>query len=371
LDPQAVTFPKLFRAAGYDTGFIGKWHLNGGGRSAFIPRERRQGFDYWKALECTHDYNRSFYYADAPEKLTWEGYDAIAQTADARQYLRQHAQSAKPFLLFLCWGPPHNPYNTAPERYRTNYQASGIVLRPNVPAAGAEQARAAAAGYYAHCTALDDCMGQLLETLRETGLASNTIVVFTSDHGDLLGSHGAYDKQQPFDESIRVPLLFRWPAGWGMTARSADAPFNSEDFMPTLLSLCGLEKPNSVEGLDYAPFLRGGKSPSDGSTLITCVAPFGNWERRHGGREYRGLRTTRHTYVRDLSGPWLLFDNQTDPHQTNNLVGQRGSTSLETELDATLTRKMKAAGDEFLPGDAYVKKWGYHVDANGTVRYEN
>ena len=79
--------------------YIGKWHVDGHGRSEFIPRERRQGFDYWKVLECTHDYNHSAYYADGPEKLHWEGYDAIAQTRDAQQYLRDHAQSQKPFLL--------------------------------------------------------------------------------------------------------------------------------------------------------------------------------------------------------------------------------------------------------------------------------
>jgi len=114
LNPEATTIAKVLQAAGYDTGYIGKWHLNGDGRSNFIPRERRQGFDYWKVLECTHDYNRSAYYADGPEKLYWEGYDAIAQTRDAQQYLRGHAHAEKPFFLVLAWGPPHDPYFTAP-----------------------------------------------------------------------------------------------------------------------------------------------------------------------------------------------------------------------------------------------------------------
>ncbi len=105
LSPDALTLPKVLVRAGYDTGYIGKWHLNGDGRSAFIPRERRQGFDYWKALECTHDYNHSVYYSDNPEKLVWEGYDAAAQTRDAQRYLRDHAGSKKPFFLFLAWGP--------------------------------------------------------------------------------------------------------------------------------------------------------------------------------------------------------------------------------------------------------------------------
>lgn len=122
LSPAAVTIAKVLAEAGYDTGYIGKWHLNGDGRSAFIPRERRQGFDYWKALECTHDYNQSFYYADSPEKRVWEGYDAVAQTRDAQRYLRDHARSGKPFFLFLAWGPPHDPYQTAPQHYREDYR---------------------------------------------------------------------------------------------------------------------------------------------------------------------------------------------------------------------------------------------------------
>src|SRR5204863_3118871 len=107
LNPNAVTISKVLHSAGYDTGFIGKWHINGDGRSSFIPRERRQGFDYWTVLECTHDYNHSSYYADGPEKLQWEGYDAIAQTRDAQKYLREHSAGKKPFFLVLAWGPPH------------------------------------------------------------------------------------------------------------------------------------------------------------------------------------------------------------------------------------------------------------------------
>ena len=372
LNPHAVTIAKVLDRAGYDTGYIGKWHLNGEARSAYIPRERRQGYEYWKVLECTHNYNHSFYYAgDNTNKLLWKGYDAIAQTRDAEQYLRDHATSDKPFFLFLSWGPPHNPYQTAPAKYRAKYQPDQMILRPNVPAADSGQARKDLAGYYAHCSALDDCVGALMQTLRATGLASNTIVIFTSDHGALLGSHGQYHKQQAYDESIRVPLLLRWPAGLGTRARSPDALISTKDIMPTLLGLCGVAIPKTVEGLDYSGYLNGGKNPSDGATLISCMAPFGEWDRRRGGREYRGVRTERYTYVRDLKGPWMLFDNQTDPYQTNNLVNTPGNAKLQAKLEAVLTRKLQASGDHFRPAADYIKKWGYKVDANGTVPYTN
>lgn len=372
LNPSAVTIAKVLDQAGYDTGYIGKWHLNGSERSAYIPRDRREGFDYWKVLNCTHDYNHSYYYAgDDTNKLLWKGYDAIAQTEDAEQYLKAHARGTKPFFLVLSWGPPHNPYETAPARYRALYQPEKIQLRPNVPDAGRQAAQRAAAGYYAHCTALDDCFEQLLATLKQTGLASNTIVVFTADHGDLLGSHGGYDKQQPYDEAIRVPLLVRWPAGLGTTGRQLDALISSEDMMPTLLGLCGVTIPKTVEGTDYSGYLRGGKNPSDETALISCPAPFGNWDRQRGGREYRGLRTARYTYVRGLDGPWLLFDNQADPYQTNNLANQPAQAKLQAELDAQLQRKLKENGDRFLPAADYIKQWGYEVNKNGTVPYTN
>ena len=370
LNPDAITFPKVLKAAGYDTAAIGKWHIDGHGRSAFIPRERRQGFDYWKVLECTHHYTDSIFYGDTAEKRHWSGYDALDQTRDACEFLRSREKGAKPFLLWLAWGPPHDPYLTAPAKYRALYDPAKLTLRPNVPANLEAQTRKNLAGYYAHCSALDDAMGELLRTLRESRLASDTILVFSADHGDMLGSQGLWKKQKPFDESARVPMLVRWPAAFGTEARQLAAPINSEDVMPTLLGLAGVAIPPRVEGLDYSAHLRGGPSPGDGATVLTCVAPFGEFERRNGGREYRGLRTAQHTYVRDLNGPWLLFDNDADPYQQKNLVDQPAHAALQAELDAQLTRKLKANGDAFLTGAEYIRQRGYIVDANGTAPYE-
>jgi len=129
--------------------------------------------------------------------------------------------------------------------------------------------------------------------------------------------------------------------------------------------------PSTVEGLDFSGYLRGGKNPSDGAALITCPHPFGQWSRKRGGREYRGIRTGRYTYVRDLEGPWILFDNRKDPYQFENLINRPDQAKLQAELDAILNRKLREAGDEFLPGSEYIKKWGYKVNASGTVPYKN
>ena len=371
LSDRAVSLAGAFKNAGYDTAYVGKWHVNANGRSNYIPPENRQGFDYWKVLECTHNYNNSFYYAnDSDEKLTWEGYDAIAQTRDVQEYIENH-DSENPFLLALSWGPPHAPYETAPEKYRAMYRPEDVPLRENVPVESEANAREWIAGYYAHCTALDDCMGDLLQTLDDKGIADDTLLLFFSDHGDMLGSQGSAKKQQPWDESIRIPFLLRWPAQFGMEGREISDPIDIPDIMPTLLGLCGIDVPDTVAGLDFSAYLRGGENPSDGAALLQCPQPFGQWTRDRGGREYRGLRTGQYTYVRSLDGPWLLYDNEADPFQLNNLIDDPEYADVRRELDAWLQRRLDARGDEFLPGADYIRQWGYTVNESGTVPYAN
>ncbi|MBN9693669.1 MAG: sulfatase [Verrucomicrobia bacterium] len=370
LSTNAVTLAKVLRQAGWQTGAIGKWHLDGQGRSAFIPPERRQGFDYWKVQECTHDYTNSTYYSDSPTPRRWEGYDALSQTKDATAYIRTQAQSGQRFFLWLAWGPPHDPYHTAPERFRALYDPARLILRSNVPPAFEQATRKSLAGYYAHCSALDEALGELLSTLESTGQSTNTLFLFTSDHGDMLGSHGLWKKQKPFDESARVPFLLRWPAGLGASARTVDAPINSEDVMPTLLGLLRLPRPPSVEGLDFSDHLRGGPAPGDGAALLACLSPFGEFERRTGGKEYRGIRTARFTYVRDLHGPWLLFDHQADPYQLNNGVGQASWATVQADLEQRLQEKLAAQQDTFRTGPEYIRQWSYRVNQHGTVPYQ-
>ena len=370
LDTNAVSLAKVMAKAGYRTAYIGKWHLNGPGRSSFIPKgNRRQGFQYWKVLECTHNYNHSIYYADTPDTLLWEGYDAIAQTKDARKYIMEHSNEEKPFILFLSWGPPHGPYHTAPQKYKDLYDPAKIQLRPNVPGDMQEKVKNDISGYYAHCTALDDMVGLLRKTLQETGLDDNTIILFVSDHGDLLGSHGYYKKQQPYDESIRIPMIYYIPESQGGKARKLDALINAEDIMPTLLGLTSIEIPKTVEGIDYSSYLKGGENPGDTVTIISCPQPFGYWARKNGGKEYRGLRSVRYTYTRNLGGPWQLFDNKKDPYQLHNLIGEDGNDELINSFNNLLDQKLKETNDQFLPGKEYTKKWGYQLDENETVPY--
>jgi arylsulfatase A-like enzyme len=364
LSPEAYTFGEHFAEAGYDTAWVGKWHVDGHGRSAYIPRERQHRFAYWRTLECTHDYNNSQYYADDdPTPRQWEGYDADAQTDDLIGWLRGR-ESDRPFCAFLSWGPPHNPYHTAPEKYRAMYDPADLTLRPNVPAEMEEKAREMLAGYYAHCTALDDCMGRLLATLDDLAAAENTIVVFTSDHGDMLGSHGMVEKCCPLDESLRVPMLIRWPTGLGEQPGESDVIVDMVDHLPTLSAMCGLGEVPTASGRDLSMYLRQGATPNDNAAVYGSYVRFGTWlsqderiDPLYRARVARGIRTLRYTYVEDLDGPWMLYDNEDDPQQLTNRANDPGFADLRATLAQRLHDRLKHNGDAFERGETLLERF--------------
>ena len=373
LDTTALTIAEILGQNGYQTGLIGKWHLDGQYRLSYTPPgPRRQGFQYWKAVDCDHNYNHSVYYFDGDTtRHYWQGYDAIAEAQDTKKYIKDHAHNGGPFFLMLSWGTPHAPYHTAPEQYKAMYDSAKIALRPNVPDSMKDRVRYDLAGYYAHMSALDDMVGEIVQELKDEKILDNTVILFTSDHGDMLGSHGQYKKQRPYDESIRVPMLFHYSGKNGIKSGTYNAMINSQDIMPTLLGLCGVKIPSAVDGLDFSGYLRGKeKDPKDTAAVISCIQPFGQWTRANGGKEFRGIRTPHYTYVRDLSGPWLLFDDQSDPYQMDNLIGNADYFGLQARLDNVLEQHLKVANDRFLSGPDYVKEFGYpKLDSTGTVPY--
>ncbi len=299
LPPTELCIGDALVSGGYQTAYIGKWHLDGHGRHSFIPTERRRGFQYWKVAECDHNYNHSHYYSgESDEKLYWEGYDVFAQTKDAQQYIRDHADTDKPFALFLSYGTPHFPHLTAPEGYKEKYPIDEIILPENVPdSMKTEALLLEAQGYYAHCEALDKSVGDLLATLDEMGLAENTLLVFTSDHGEMLGSHGvrAKAKQVPLSESANVPFLLRYPAIHGENGMDINMPINTPDIFPTLFGLVGLPIPGTIEGEDLSSVIKDGVEKENRSVLYMQPAP---WIKGEYGREYRAIKTPKYTYYK-------------------------------------------------------------------------
>lgn len=357
---------ECLRDGGYHTAYIGKWHIDGKGRNAFVPPDRRLGFESWKGFECTHDYRHSpYYFGDDPRPHLWEGYDADSQTEAACRFLREEVDE-RSFALFLSWGPPHNPFGSAPAEFEAMYNPDRIVLPENVPDDVADQARKELAGYYAHCSALDADFGRLLETLAETGLDERTVVIFTSDHGDMLGSQGAFRKQRPWAESMRVPFLIKHPEVSG--PRVEHAPVDAPDLMPTLLGLAGLPVPDAVQGKDFSETVLTGADCGIDPALLALYSPFHEWWYHNGGREYRGLHATRYTYVRTLKGPWLLYDNHADPHQMQNLVADPEYAGRVCELDAALSARLRDVGDDFASAETVIEREGYACHPNGQIK---
>ncbi len=348
LGDSQITLAELLRDVGYSTGYIGKWHLDGneGGKivvPGFVPRERRQGFDFWAASNHGHFYEEPQYYLD--EKLVHEqGYEPEVHTALAERFIRDN--QAAPFFLMLSYGPPHEPLEQIPDSVWDRYRGAQIEKRPNVDEGDdpyqvdGRDIITKTEQYYAACTHLDGCIGKLLALLDELALADDTIVVFLSDHGDHLGSHGRGGKSTPFEESIRVPLIIRHPGQLPAGLRS-DALISSVDLMPTLLSLTVGVTADDVDGADLAELLRG-KSTSGPDAVLLEHHKIANWRAVRTGRWLYAEWTGKLGELPNEPGgwvgetPWLMFDLQADPYQQNNLVKNPGVASKRAELSELL-----------------------------------
>lgn len=367
LPDESVTMAELFKDSGYKTGYIGKWHLDGMGRFDYTPPERRQGFDYWKALECSHDYNNLIYYeGNNSEKKKWEGYGPYAETQDAISYIKKNAAEEDPFLMVLAWGAPHFPHASAPKEFQDQFNEDDIILRGNVSEDKRAIAKKEAVGYYSHILALDKCMGDLEKAIQDAGISDNTIIVFTSDHGEMLGSHGVRPKQKqvPWAESVRIPFLLKYPALLGKKKIEVDAPINAPDILPTLLSLADLPVPEFVDGESMVDVIKNPELKKDKATLVMNVSPFAG-----KSDEYRGVYTSRYAYVKTLDGPLFLFDNEKDSLQMNNLINKPEYKELQEEMEVVLQRELKKIGDEFKPRQYYIDKWNYNLNAAGYIDY--
>lgn len=362
LPENELCMAEIFKEEGYSTAYWGKWHLDGHGRENNVAPERRQGFDHWKALECSHDYNNMSYYENNdPVKKKWPQYSPFAITEDANNYLTEHANDKEPFLMFLSIATPHFPHASAPKEFADMYPKDSIKLSPNIPEELHEKAREELQGYYGHATATDEAIGRVLQKIKELGLDENTIIVFSADHGEMMGSHGItpFTKQLAWDESIKVPFLIKYPGMGETKGQIVNAPINTPDILPTLLGLTKIEIPETVEGENLALLVKSPNPDTDRAALLMNIHPF---TREYKYPEYRAIRTKQFTYTTTLEGPSMLFDNKKDPYQMDNLVGNPAFSGLQKEMDIKLNAELKNIGDDFQPRDYYMKKWNLKVD---------
>ena len=368
LPEDAVTLGELLSGAGYRTGYVGKWHLDGSPRAGFTPPgPRRHGFGTWAVHNCIHSYLSSAYYGDEPALKPIPGYEPAYQTDLAEEFIE--AGGGQPWSLFLSWGPPHDPYPQVPGHYQRLYDAPDLPYPPTWrtddpglhPADGPLRScnlpwdpESSYRQYLAATTALDDQLARLLHALDRSGQAGNTIVVYTSDHGDMIWSHNRMFKQQPWDEAVRVPFVIRWP---GCVPAGADHEgcLSIADLAPSLLSLMGLSVPETMEGSDCsAAFCGHDRVGPESAFLLELVS----CDQSHDMAvpEWRGIRTRQHTYVRTRQAPWLLYDNLADPDQQHNLVGRDDTALLRASLESQLAGWMNRTGDRFEPGEQILRR---------------
>ncbi|MFG0334243.1 MAG: sulfatase [Maioricimonas sp. JB049] len=360
LPPEEVCWPEVFRDAGYATHYIGKWHMDGNEKPGFVPPGwRRRGFETFEGFNRGHVYHRPWGFDDEGGPLIdkWNDdgspyYEPTFQTDLAIDYMRKHQD--RPFACYLSWGPPHTPFK--PPQDFDRYAAADIRLRDNVPPAHRQKARRELAGYYGLCESLDHEMGRLLAFLDTSGLADNTLLVFTADHGELAGSHGKYRKGEPEDESLRVPLIMRLP---GTVAAGQTSPtlVNSIDLMPTMLQLCGFDAPESCVGRNLATAATGsGTPPSAGSIYcegkvnrVSAPERLRNPDRSDTTGAWRSLVTERykHTVRHGADNVVQLIDLHNEPLEMENHANARSHAAIQKELLAELHRWANRTGDSW------------------------
>ncbi|MBT3242927.1 MAG: sulfatase [Bacteroidetes bacterium] len=373
LPASELCLAEIFKENGYNTGYIGKWHLDGHGRFDFTPPERRQGFDYWKALECSHDYNKMAYYeGDSPEVKYWEGYSPFAIAKDAQDYISMQSEIENPFFLFVSIATPHFPHVSAPEEFKNQYPEEEIKVAPNVPAEMHSNVQKELVGYYAHCSATDLAIGGILDKVKELDMMKNTIIVFTSDHGEIMGAHGIRIKQKqvPWNEAASVPLIISYPSSKGLESRQIEMAVTTPDISSSLLAMAGLKIPDSFEGVDLTKVLMGSKEDSDHGALYMCVSPFAA-VRKEIKKEYRAIKTSQYTYVKDIEGGWLLYDDLEDPYQMNNLISSPEYADIQSDLERRLMSELLRINDDFRPAESYISEWGFTILDRGHIGYQS
>ena len=364
--PEAnVTYASTLRAAGYRTGYVGKWHHG--------KQPVRPGFDFAASFLGQGKY------FDCPivvngETVPSKGYVDDVSTDYAVGFLKE--QKDKPFVLAVGYKATHGPF-APPERHKGTYEGEQARAVPNLAAPSIYRAKAPPKnlipgegpevktnlGYFRCITAIDDNVGRLLKALDDLGLADDTVVVFAGDNGYYLGEHGLGDKRSAYDESLRIPLLLRYPR-MNLKGRTVDEMVLNIDMSPTFVDLAGVEVPKVMQGRSWKPLLEGNAA---GWRRAWFYCYF--FERGFSTPTVTAVRTDTAKLIRYPGhDDWTeVFDLAADPYELKNLAGDPARADLRRSLEAEY-EKQKAAiafripdfadkeGDAAAPGETPRKK---------------
>jgi arylsulfatase A-like enzyme len=381
------SFPRALQAAGYTTGYIGKYHMGE------ENDQKRPGFDYFVTHKGQGKYWDTEFNVDGQRQVL-KGYYTHVVTDLANQWIRRAAAGDKPFLLMLGHKAPHSFYFPEPkyehafDSAEIEYPATAFKLadkpqwfqtrldtwhgiygplfeyRKQFPDRRPEAVKDFAAmtrGYWGTILSVDDSVGRLYATLKETGQLDNTLFIFTADNGLLNGEHGMVDKRTMHEPSIRVPLVVRYPAltqtrsggggsGFGVqgsAARVIDQQVLTLDFAPSILDICGASPLAKTHGASWKKLVQGGATGWRTSWYYEY-----NYETQFPYTpNVRGVRTDRYKYIHYPHGDGNadrhmaeLYDIQSDPDETTNLIDKPEHAATVASLQKELARLMTAAG---------------------------
>ena len=338
----------ILRTAGYHTAYFGKWHCGvvqdqepdevRQNRQDYTrwpmrtPEYHRGGFQDWFGFEVNNAPFEGFYYHQNevnPRKIN--GYQTDVLTDMAIRYLNEYGHQ-KPLFLVLSVEPPHFPLGVPDQFMR--FDPSELKTQPNF--SDTPEMREKLATYYAMIENLDWNIGRLSDALsRNTQFTDNTLTVYFSDHGDFMGNHGLFErKENPHQESVRVPAIFHWPnqiPAQGMR----NELFSLVDMLPTTLGLLEMDMPSYLQGKDFSSALLNKPFVEPNHVLLEmCGNPRWNLD----FLDWRGLVTNKWKYAYYETGHELLFDLEEDPYEQTNLVDSQ--TEIRNQLRQQLLRTL-------------------------------
>jgi uncharacterized sulfatase len=328
LNRDEVTFAEVLRQNGYETGYVGKWHLDGVARPGWVHAERSMGFEdarfmfnrgHWKKITDTEMENCEptiFPYKEFGDEQT---YPTDWLTEKTIEFIKK--DRTKPFCCMLSIPDPHTPF-----RPRAPYDSMLAPENMAIPPTFGEQSsldtfaqtrtripdgvtlQKFKAWYYGAVKLIDDNVGKLFACLEKMKILDDTVIVFTSDHGEYMGEHGLMGKNMMYETAHRVPFLIRWPERIAQ-GTVVDRVIASVDFQQTLLGLVGIEPCGREQGRNGADLLQGTETTWEDVAYI-----------HHPSYKWAGVFTSEYAYARDDSGYAMLFDRQTDVDQAENLM---------------------------------------------------
>ena len=366
-DGSQPTLAKYLQAAGYYTGMIGKWHLF----------SDPTGFDYWNILPGQGVYHDPFL-IEMGERKKHPGYVTDLITDFSIEFLKNRPKD-KPFFLMCHHKAPHRPWQpdakharlydnvdvpepaTFDDDYRTRSDAAReATMRIDRDLTSNDLKQEPPPGlsgvalkhwryeryikdYLACIASVDDNVGRLLDYLEQSGLAKDTIVIYTSDQGFFLGDHNWFDKRFMYEESLRMPLLVRYP-DHVKAGTVNDRMILNVDFAPTLMEFAGLKIPADIQGRSFALLLRG-EQPRDWRTSM--YYRYYHYPQDHRVQPHYGLRTERYKLIYfNKIDQWELFDLQKDQHELNNVSADPAYAETLGKLKGELQRLKKEMKDE-------------------------